>query len=173
MRNQPNLPIAIELRAAVACLDVLRGRSSMVTEFVVTSGELPKRLDIFLVNREPKLSRSALQRLIGQGRVESMVRSSSPVKRSNLATQSPLTFRKRSHSKQRRVDSTRDSPRGRYCCSYISRPAWWFILRRAIGPGRWSMPSSIIFRPPAARYRRSVGKNGLGWSIGWTRIPLA
>jgi 23S rRNA pseudouridine1911/1915/1917 synthase len=29
----------------------------MVTEFVVTAGELPKRLDIFLVNREPKLSR--------------------------------------------------------------------------------------------------------------------
>jgi len=42
----------------------------MVTEFVVTAGELPKRLDIFLVNREPKLSRSALQRLIGQGRVQ-------------------------------------------------------------------------------------------------------
>src|SRR5437867_13346949 len=42
----------------------------MVTEFVVTAGELPKRLDIFLVNREPKLSRSALQRLIEQGRVK-------------------------------------------------------------------------------------------------------
>ena len=41
----------------------------MVTEFVVTAGESPKRLDIFLVNREPKLSRSALQRLIGQGHV--------------------------------------------------------------------------------------------------------
>jgi len=41
----------------------------MVTEFVVTAGELPKRLDVFLVNREPKLSRSALQRLIGLGRV--------------------------------------------------------------------------------------------------------
>lgn len=42
----------------------------MVTEFVVTAGELPKRLDVFLVNREPKLSRSALQRLIEQGRVK-------------------------------------------------------------------------------------------------------
>ena len=41
----------------------------MVTEFVVTAGEKPKRLDVFLVNRAPKLSRSALQRLIGQGRV--------------------------------------------------------------------------------------------------------
>src|SRR5206468_11961210 len=41
----------------------------MVTEFVVTSGEAPKRLDIFLVNREPKVSRSAIQRLIEQGRV--------------------------------------------------------------------------------------------------------
>ena len=42
----------------------------MVTEFVVTAGEQPKRLDVFLVNREPKLSRSALQRLIEQGRVQ-------------------------------------------------------------------------------------------------------
>src|ERR1051325_7758150 len=41
----------------------------MVTEFVVTAGEMPKRLDVFLVHREPKLSRSALQRLIGQGDV--------------------------------------------------------------------------------------------------------
>jgi 23S rRNA pseudouridine1911/1915/1917 synthase len=41
----------------------------MQTEFVVTAGETPKRLDVFLVNREPKLSRSALQRLIEQGRV--------------------------------------------------------------------------------------------------------
>ena len=41
----------------------------MVTEFIVTAGESPKRLDVFLVNREPKLSRSALQRLIEQGRV--------------------------------------------------------------------------------------------------------
>lgn len=42
----------------------------MKTEFLVTSGEAPKRLDVFLVNREPKLSRSALQRLIEQGRVQ-------------------------------------------------------------------------------------------------------
>ena len=41
----------------------------MVTEFVVTAGETPKRLDVFLVNREPTLSRSALQRLIEEGRV--------------------------------------------------------------------------------------------------------
>jgi len=42
----------------------------MQTEFVVTSGETPKRVDIFLVNREPKISRSAIQRLIEQGRVK-------------------------------------------------------------------------------------------------------
>jgi len=42
----------------------------METEFVVTSGEGPKRVDIFLVNREPKISRSAIQRLIEQGRVK-------------------------------------------------------------------------------------------------------
>jgi 23S rRNA pseudouridine1911/1915/1917 synthase len=41
----------------------------MVTEFVITSGEQPKRLDVFLVNREPDISRSALQRLIELGRI--------------------------------------------------------------------------------------------------------
>lgn len=41
----------------------------MITEFLVTAGEQPKRLDIFLVNRERHLSRSALQRLIELGRI--------------------------------------------------------------------------------------------------------
>jgi 23S rRNA pseudouridine1911/1915/1917 synthase len=41
----------------------------MITEFIVTPGEQPKRLDVFLVNRERDLSRSALQRLIGLGRI--------------------------------------------------------------------------------------------------------
>jgi len=35
----------------------------------VTQGESPKRLDVFLANREPDLSRSALQRLITDGRI--------------------------------------------------------------------------------------------------------
>ena len=39
------------------------------TELVVTAGETPKRLDVFLANREPMLSRSALQRLILDGRI--------------------------------------------------------------------------------------------------------
>jgi 23S rRNA pseudouridine1911/1915/1917 synthase len=37
------------------------------TELIVTAGETPKRLDLFLANREPALSRSALQRLIQDG----------------------------------------------------------------------------------------------------------
>lgn len=41
----------------------------MITEFIITSGEQPKRLDLFLVNRERDLSRSALQRLIELGRI--------------------------------------------------------------------------------------------------------
>lgn len=41
----------------------------MITEFVVTQGEQPKRLDVFLVNRERDVSRSALQRLIERGRI--------------------------------------------------------------------------------------------------------
>jgi 23S rRNA pseudouridine1911/1915/1917 synthase len=41
----------------------------MQTEFIITAGERTKRLDLFLVHREPKLSRAALQRLITAGRV--------------------------------------------------------------------------------------------------------
>jgi 23S rRNA pseudouridine1911/1915/1917 synthase len=41
----------------------------MITEFVITSGEQPKRLDLFLANRERDVSRSALQRLIELGRI--------------------------------------------------------------------------------------------------------
>lgn len=41
----------------------------MITEFLVTAGEQPKRLDMFLVNRERDMSRSRLQRLIELGRI--------------------------------------------------------------------------------------------------------
>jgi len=41
----------------------------MITEFLITPGEQPKRLDVFLVNRERDMSRSALQRLIELGRI--------------------------------------------------------------------------------------------------------
>ncbi len=39
----------------------------MQTEFLISAGEQPKRLDLFLVNREPKLSRAAVQRMISAG----------------------------------------------------------------------------------------------------------
>ncbi len=41
----------------------------MITEFSITAGEQPKRLDLFLANRERDVSRSALQRLIELGRI--------------------------------------------------------------------------------------------------------
>ena len=39
------------------------------TEFIVTAGETPKRLDHFLANREPYFSRTVLQRLIEDGHI--------------------------------------------------------------------------------------------------------
>ena len=41
----------------------------MITEIVVTPGENRKRLDQFLMHREPEISRSGLQRLIELGRI--------------------------------------------------------------------------------------------------------
>ncbi|HSE59419.1 MAG TPA: RluA family pseudouridine synthase [Nitrospiraceae bacterium] len=39
------------------------------TEVLVTSGEMPKRVDLFLANRDPALSRAMIQRLIEEGRI--------------------------------------------------------------------------------------------------------
>ncbi|OQW37912.1 MAG: hypothetical protein A4E19_12100 [Nitrospira sp. SG-bin1] len=55
----------------------------MITEFIITSGEQPKRLDLFLANRERDISRSALQRLIELGRIrinEQVVKPSHKIK---------------------------------------------------------------------------------------------
>jgi len=55
----------------------------MITEFTITPGEQPKRLDIFLVNRERDISRSAVQRLIELGRIrinDHMVKPSHKIK---------------------------------------------------------------------------------------------
>ena len=50
----------------------------MITEFLVTEGEAPKRLDVFLCHREPNISRSALQRLIVHGRIRLNARTVKP-----------------------------------------------------------------------------------------------
>jgi 23S rRNA pseudouridine1911/1915/1917 synthase len=57
----------------------IRDRQGTALELLVTPGEMPKRLDLFLSNREPTLSRAALQRYIASGQVTvngSMVRPS-------------------------------------------------------------------------------------------------
>ncbi len=43
--------------------------SELQTELVVTAGETPKRLDVFLANREPTASRAVIQRLIHEGKI--------------------------------------------------------------------------------------------------------
>lgn len=50
----------------------------MITEFLVTAGEARKRLDQFLVHREPDVSRSGLQRLIETGRIRVNARLAKP-----------------------------------------------------------------------------------------------
>lgn len=57
--------------------------STAPVEIVVTGGESSKRIDVFLANRDPSFSRSALQRLIGEGRIQingQLVRPSQKIK---------------------------------------------------------------------------------------------
>ena len=64
----------------------------MITEFIVTSGEQPKRLDVFLVNRERDISRSALKRLIDLGRIR--INITSPTLRDRVVRrQAPASLR--------------------------------------------------------------------------------
>lgn len=61
----------------------------MITEFLVTPGEIPKRLDRFLVHRERDISRSSLQRLIELGRIRvnaKLVKSSQKIKPGDCIT---------------------------------------------------------------------------------------
>src|SRR4029078_7963957 len=53
-------------------------QTPMKTDITITAGESPKRLDVFLANHEPTLSRSALQRLILDGRITMNGRSVRP-----------------------------------------------------------------------------------------------
>jgi 23S rRNA pseudouridine1911/1915/1917 synthase len=48
---------------------VTRERAPTTSELLVTAGETPKRLDLFLAGREPTLSRAAVQRLIESGHI--------------------------------------------------------------------------------------------------------
>lgn len=47
-------------------------------EFLITAGESSKRIDLFLANRDPTFSRSALQRLIEEGRIQINGRATRP-----------------------------------------------------------------------------------------------
>ncbi|MCC2641184.1 MAG: rluD1 [Nitrospira sp.] len=53
----------------------------MQTEFHISAGEQSKRLDLFLVYRQPKLSRAALQRMIASGWVRINDRPAKPSQR--------------------------------------------------------------------------------------------
>ncbi|MBA2484776.1 MAG: RluA family pseudouridine synthase [Nitrospira sp.] len=62
----------------------------MQTEFVISAGEQPKRLDVFLVHRQPKLSRAALQRMISAGWVRINNQSAKPSQK--IKTGDVVTF---------------------------------------------------------------------------------
>ncbi len=53
----------------------------MITEFIITAGEKRKRLDTFLLHREPEISRSSLQRLIELGRIQVNAQTVKPSKK--------------------------------------------------------------------------------------------
>lgn len=48
------------------------------TDVVITSGETPKRVDLFLASRDPTLSRAMIQRLIEEGRIRINDRQTKP-----------------------------------------------------------------------------------------------
>jgi 23S rRNA pseudouridine1911/1915/1917 synthase len=107
----------------------------MQTEFIITAGEQPKRLDVFLVHREPKLSRAALQRMITAGwvRVNSqIVKSSQRIKAGDVIVfDSPQAAPLRLGGETRHLEILFEDR----ACLVLNKPAG-IVVHPA--PGHWS-----------------------------------
>ena len=107
----------------------------MQTEFVITAGEQPKRLDVFLVHREPKLSRAALQRMITAGWVrvnDQIAKSSRRIKTGDVvAFDTPQAAPLRLDGQTRRLEILFED----HGCLVLNKPAG-IVVHPA--PGHWS-----------------------------------
>ena len=107
----------------------------MQTEFVITAGEQPKRLDVFLVHREPKLSRAALQRMITAGwvRVNNQITKSSQRLKAGdvIVFDSPQAAPLQLHGQTTRLEILFEDR----VCLVLNKPAG-IIVHPA--PGHWS-----------------------------------
>lgn len=107
----------------------------MQTEFVITAGEQPKRLDVFLVHREPKLSRAALQRMITAGWVrvnDQIAKSSQRIKAGDVVVfDSPRAAPLRLNGEVSRLEILFEDD----ACLVLNKPAG-IVVHPA--PGHWS-----------------------------------
>ncbi len=107
----------------------------MQTEFVITAGEQPKRLDVFLVHREPKLSRAALQRMITAGWVrvnDQIAKSSQRIKAGDVIVfDSPQAAPLQLDGQTRRLEILFEDR----VCLVLNKPAG-IVVHPA--PGHWS-----------------------------------
>lgn len=107
----------------------------MQTEFVITAGEQPKRLDVFLVHREPKLSRAALQRMITAGWVrvnDQIAKSSQRIKAGDVIVfDSPQAAPLQIDGQTRRLEILFEDR----VCLVLNKPAG-IVVHPA--PGHWS-----------------------------------
>ncbi|MBI4002924.1 MAG: RluA family pseudouridine synthase [Nitrospira defluvii] len=107
----------------------------MQTEFVISAGEQPKRLDVFLVHREPKLSRAALQRMITAGWVrvnDQIAKSSQRIKAGDvIAFDTPQAAPLRLNGQTTRLEILFEDR----ACLVLNKPAG-IVAHPA--PGHWS-----------------------------------
>lgn len=107
----------------------------MQTEFVITAGEQPKRLDVFLVHREPKLSRAALQRMITAGWVrvnDQLAKSSQRIQAGDVIVfDSPQAAPLRLHGQLRPLEIMFEDR----ACLVLNKPAG-IVVHPA--PGHWT-----------------------------------
>ncbi|MBA5870163.1 MAG: RluA family pseudouridine synthase [Nitrospira sp. CR2.1] len=107
----------------------------MQTEFIISAGERPKRLDLFLVHREPKLSRAALQRMIQAGWVRINDRGAKPSRKVKpgdvVRFDSPQPAPLLCHGQAQVLDILYEDP----VCLVINKPAG--IVCHP-GPGHWN-----------------------------------
>lgn len=107
----------------------------MQTAFVISAGEQPKRLDIFLVHREPKLSRAALQRMITAGWVRvngHIAKSSQRIKAGDMiAIDAPQAMPLKIDGETRPLEILFED----HACLVLNKPAGIVVHP---SPGHWS-----------------------------------
>jgi 23S rRNA pseudouridine1911/1915/1917 synthase len=140
------------------------------TELIVTAGETPKRLDLFLANRDTALSRSALQRLIQNGRITINHKAVKPSQKIKPGDRIVLDIPKPEPLELEPEPIPLEVLYEDASLLVLNKPAGLVVhTARATGPARWSMRSCTTLASLKELCPPLVGRRGRDLCTGLIR----